>query len=166
MSSQGTRQSQAASGMLVQATQAWRKLLSGYTTEEREVIHHRPVVLSSTNMKHNSPWGTMLVPRTTIIPASTRSMSMAYRLIVAEAPLMIYVALSKKCKRISCVYRNTTSTPPNLSSEVSYLMLQINTGSGIALLFLPLPSHSMRRTNWEERGSWQSIISRDASLIK
>ena len=45
---------------LLQATQAWRKLLSGYTTKEREIIHHRPVVLSIDNMKHNEPWGDRL----------------------------------------------------------------------------------------------------------
>ena len=48
---------------LSQATHAWRKLLSGYTAEEREIIHHRPVVLSIDNMKHNDSWGDRLGPK-------------------------------------------------------------------------------------------------------
>ena len=45
---------------LTKATCEWRKLLSGYTVEEREILSHRPIVLSTENMKHNEYWGDLL----------------------------------------------------------------------------------------------------------
>ena len=77
MSSTSNKQ-QPQNVTLSQATQAWRKLLSGYTKEEREVIQHRPVVLSTENMN------TTLV----FMP----SMLMVFQSTEEEALLMISVA--------------------------------------------------------------------------
>ena len=48
---------------VLKATQAWRRLLSGYTKEECAILNHRPVVLSTENMKQNEQWGDPLGPK-------------------------------------------------------------------------------------------------------